>query len=131
MLYFPKQSDIDSTFHDIVRKHRLEKKISLRAFATKIGLSPSYVSLMERGLACPPSHDPIVKIARVLELDHHFMLAKAGKVHYTVKDAITKNPMLPYILEKIKDALVFDVITHKGTTSLVAPYCGEIVFKDE
>ena len=43
-----------STFGTTIKELRTQKKLGLRQFAQKIGISATYVSKMERGLDPPP-----------------------------------------------------------------------------
>jgi len=76
-----------------VRRLREEKKITLRAFAGQVGLSPTYISFLERNeLKTPPRGEVIRSIARVLEHDEDELLALAGRIAEDLSDAIVKHP---------------------------------------
>lgn len=85
---------IDPNFGQIVRDKRTELGFSLRKFAQLVDLSPSYVSLMERGEQPPPGEESIHKIALVLNLNGDDLLAKAGKVSSDLKSIIMEHPAL-------------------------------------
>ena len=82
------------SFGQVVRDKRTELGYSLRKFAQTVGLSPSYVSLMERGEQPPPGEDNIRKIALALNLNEDDLLAKAGKVSSELKQIIMEHPAL-------------------------------------
>lgn len=68
------------TFGATVRRLRTEKGLGLREFAAKIGLSPTYVSKIERDEFDPPAEDGIRAMARVLGQDPEEFLALAQRI---------------------------------------------------
>ena len=71
---------MEKTFGAMVRQQRTSKGYSLREFSRRLGVSPNFVSSMERGLFSPPSEEKIVLTAEELGQDKDEMLALAGKV---------------------------------------------------
>ena len=67
---------------------------SLRKLAHRIGVEPSYLSKVERGLEAPPSESRIVALAQELDEDPDVLLALAGKVSSELKEVIRKRPRL-------------------------------------
>jgi len=67
---------------------------SLRRFAEAVGLEPSYLSKIERGIEAPPSETTILRIADALEEDPDVLLALAGKVSADLRAIICKRPKL-------------------------------------
>ncbi|TVP79470.1 MAG: XRE family transcriptional regulator [Puniceicoccaceae bacterium] len=67
---------------------------SLRRFAEHVGLEPSYLSKIERGIEAPPSEATILRIADALEEDPDVLLALAGKVSADLRAIICKRPQL-------------------------------------
>lgn len=58
-------------FGDLVKKYRLEKRLSLRLFCKQNDLDPSNWSKMERGIIPPPqNHEILRKYADFLEIVH-------------------------------------------------------------
>jgi len=57
--------DLVTRFAGNVRKLRSKKKLSQKTLADKIGISVSYVSMLERGQRSPPL-DMLEKVARAL-----------------------------------------------------------------
>lgn len=56
-------------FGDLVREHRRQVGMTLRAFAADAGLDPAYVSRIERGVIPPPQDEAkVALIARTLGL---------------------------------------------------------------
>ncbi len=52
---FSEQSEEKSALGELISKLRNEKKLSLRKFATAVGLSPSNVTYIEKGINAPTS----------------------------------------------------------------------------
>lgn len=67
---------------------------SLRKVAGRVGVEPSYLSKIERGLEPRPSEETTRKIARELGEDADVLLAMAGKVSSDLQDIIRKRPVL-------------------------------------
>ena len=57
------------TFGEFIKKKRIEKNISLRAFSNLIDISSEYLSKIENGLRAAPNKKVIEKIAAKLILD--------------------------------------------------------------
>ena len=67
---------------------------SLRQVAERVGIEPSYLSKVERGLGSPPAEATLLRIARDLGLDGDVVLALAGKVSADLRDTIRRRPQL-------------------------------------
>lgn len=75
-----------------VRRLREKKKIGLRKFAQMVGMSPTYLSKVERGEFKPPTEGKVRAIANVLGLDGDELLALAGRVSSDLSDIIQRHP---------------------------------------
>jgi len=64
---------------------------SLRQVAERVGLEPSYLSKIERGIE-QPSEATVVALAKELKLDADVLLAMAGKVSSRLQAIICKKP---------------------------------------
>ena len=80
------------TFGATVRYAREQRGIGLRQFAKQVGVSPTYLSKIERDEFGPPAEDKVVAIAKLLDLDPDEMLALAGKVASDLQDLIRRHP---------------------------------------
>lgn len=82
-------------FGEFIRKHRLalNPPVTLRGFAEKVDISPTYLSKIERGDFDPPAEDTIRRIAKELKCDEDALLALAGKVSADITAIITKRPI--------------------------------------
>ena len=77
---------------------------SLRKVAGQIGIQPSYLSKIERGLEQPPGEGTIRRLAEILGKDPDVLLAMAGKVSTDLQAIILKRPELfARFLREVKD----------------------------
>ena len=67
-------------FGAFIRRKREAKEIGLREMAKKIGVSPTYLSKVERDEFPPPAEDKVKKIAGIIGQDADELLAMAGRV---------------------------------------------------
>ncbi|MEE2786362.1 MAG: helix-turn-helix transcriptional regulator [Myxococcota bacterium] len=86
-------------FGDFIRKRRLDlhdkdRRFSARQVAHRLGIEPSYLSKIERGLERPPSIAVIVKLAQELKTEPDLLLSLAGKIHPEVTSTIIARPVL-------------------------------------
>ena len=83
-----------------LRKCRTERQLqegnafSLRQLAGRIGVEPSYLSKIERGLEPRPSEETTRALALALGEDPDVLLAMAGKVSGDLQEIIRKRPLL-------------------------------------
>ena len=96
-------------FGEYVRQRRenlreTDERFSVRQVATRVGVEPSYLSKVERGLAAPPSEDTLRRLAGELSLDADVVLAFAGKVSSDLQAVIRKRPQLfAQLIRELKD----------------------------
>jgi len=83
---------VAGSFGATVRRERERQEIGLRQAAKAIGVSPTYLSMVERDEFQPPAEDKVRAIAKLLGLDEDELLALAGKVSSDLTDIIKKNP---------------------------------------
>lgn len=79
-------------FGKSIRQWREEKEITLRKFAEMVGISPTYLSKIERGDFEPPAEDKIRAIAKALGKDEDTVLALAGRISSDLEPIIRKHP---------------------------------------
>jgi len=79
-------------FGAFVRQEREEREIGLREMAKMIGVSPTYISKVERDEFPPPAEDKVRKIAEILNIDVDELLALAGKVSSDLSKIIRERP---------------------------------------
>ena len=80
------------TFGATVRREREKLDISLRRFAKQIGVSPTYLSKVERDEFRPPAEDKVLAIARFIGCDPDELLALAGRVSTDLTDIVRRQP---------------------------------------
>jgi HTH-type transcriptional regulator, competence development regulator len=88
-----------TVFGSYIRKQRevlrgADTRFSVRQLARRVGIEPSYLSKIERGLQPPPGEQTILSLARELDEDPDVLLAMAGKVSSDLQDIILKRPQL-------------------------------------
>lgn len=82
----------EKTFGACIRAWREEKEIGLRKFADLVGISPTYLSKIERNEFPPPGEEKVIAIARELEKDPDELLALAGRVASDLEEIIQQTP---------------------------------------
>jgi transcriptional regulator with XRE-family HTH domain len=75
-----------------LRKLRMQRGIGLRKLAKTIGISPTYLSMVEHGKMSPPSERQVVALAKILGQDKDVFLGMAGRVASDLPAIIQKNP---------------------------------------
>jgi HTH-type transcriptional regulator, competence development regulator len=75
-------------FGAFVRRERERKEIGLREMAKMIGVSPTYMSKVERDEFPAPAEDKVRAIANIIRCDVDELLALAGRVSSDVTDII-------------------------------------------
>jgi transcriptional regulator with XRE-family HTH domain len=80
-------------FGAFVRRKREEREIGLRQMAKKIGVSPTYLSKVERDEFPPPAEDKVRAIAKLIECDPDDLLGRAGRVSSDITDIIKRHPV--------------------------------------
>jgi HTH-type transcriptional regulator, competence development regulator len=85
-------------FGEHIRKGREERRIGLRQFAKAVGVSPTFVSKMERSIGPLPGEATIRKMAAILGENPDELLAMANKVADDVLAIIKKEPAIARFL---------------------------------
>ena len=81
-----------SEFGAILRARRLARGVGLRQLAREPGLSPTYLSRIERGAVLPPAEERVVEIATRLGGDADEWLALAGRVGADLLEIVRARP---------------------------------------
>jgi len=76
------------------KRHKYDPQFSLRRFSARVGMSPTYLSKVERDEFPPPSEDKIKAIASILEVDPDELLALAGKISSDIPEIVRRRPAL-------------------------------------
>ena len=78
-------------------------KFTLRQFATAVGISPTFLSKVERGEFDPPKAENIIKMAELLDVDPDELLSLAGKFDPELGKIIKEQPTaLPDLLRTVR-----------------------------
>jgi transcriptional regulator with XRE-family HTH domain len=80
-------------FGAFIRREREAKEIGLREMAKKVGVSPTYMSKVERDEFAPPAEDKVRAIAQIIGCDVDELLARAGRVARDLSDIIKRHPV--------------------------------------
>ena len=80
------------SFGATVRRDRERLEIGLREMAKMIGVSPTYLSKVERNELPPPAEDKVKKIAEIIGRDADELLALAGRVSSDLTEIIRRHP---------------------------------------
>jgi transcriptional regulator with XRE-family HTH domain len=105
-------------FGAFMRARREAKEIGLREMAKMIGVSPTYVSKVERDEFPPPAEDKVRLIAGVIGCDVDELLARAGKVATDLSDIIKRNPVEVAALLRTTKGLTADELTRLAREAL-------------
>jgi transcriptional regulator with XRE-family HTH domain len=79
-------------FGEFVRREREAKEIGLREMAKMIGVSPTYLSKIERDEYPPPAEDKVKAIAQIIKCDTDELLARGDRVSSDLSDIIKRHP---------------------------------------
>ncbi len=82
-----------SKFGAYVRSVRLAEGMGLRRVSEQVGMSPAYLSMVERGELDPPTRPKIVALAKALKQDQDSLLALAGKVSADIPVILLRHPI--------------------------------------
>ena len=80
-------------FGEFVRRERKAQEIGLREMAKMIGVSPTYLSKIERDEFPPPVEDKVREIAKIIGCDADELLARAGRVSSDLSEIIKRRPV--------------------------------------
>ena len=82
-------------FGAFIRRKReaMEPRVGLREMAKMIGVSPTYLSKVERDEFSPPAEDKVKAIAKIINCDVDELLARAGRVSSDLSDIIKRRPI--------------------------------------
>lgn len=97
-------------FGAFIRREREGKEIGLREMAKIIGVSPTYLSKVERDEFPPPAEDKVKAIAKIIGCDTDDLLARAGRVSTDISDIIKRHPIELAALLRTTKGLTADAI---------------------
>jgi len=91
-------------FGSLARQKRVDKGYSLRKFAELVGVSPTYLSLVEKGkVERPPTAERVRKMAELLGESPDQWIALAGRMPEDLTEIIKNEPeAMPALLRAAK-----------------------------
>ena len=113
-------------FGAFVRREREAKEIGLREMAKKIGVSPTYLSRVERDEFTPPTEDKVRAIAQIIECDIDELLAMSGRMPSDLADIIKRNPVEVSALLRTTSGMTRDQIARLAEGAKVAQRCADL-----
>lgn len=81
---------------------RLAQQIGLRRAAQRLGISPAYLSRIERGRERPPKPDTVKRMATLLGGDHDLLFRLAESTDPELAEYIHVTPNVPEFLRTAK-----------------------------
>lgn len=91
------------SFGETVRELRTAQDMGLRETALKVGISPAYLSRVERCKERPPSADVIKALARVLAADPDVLFRLSSSTDPEVTEFLQGQPDLMALLRFLKE----------------------------
>ncbi|NWH05313.1 helix-turn-helix domain-containing protein [Desulfobacter latus] len=91
-------------FGDTIRELRVAQDLGLRETAGKIGISPAYLSRIERSKERPPKPDVIKTLAKELATDPDVLFRLSSSTDPEVSDFLNDQPEVMELLRFIKDS---------------------------
>jgi transcriptional regulator with XRE-family HTH domain len=93
-----------NSFGDTIRDLRVAQDLGLRETASKVGISPAYLSRIERGKERPPRPEVIKALAKVLAADPDVLFRLSSSTDPEVVDFLHDQPEALILLRYLKDA---------------------------
>ncbi|MBB5211470.1 helix-turn-helix domain-containing protein [Microbulbifer hydrolyticus] len=93
-----------SKFGETLRNLRVAQDLGLREAAVKAGISPAYLSRIERGKEGPPSPEVIKHLARVMAADPDVLFRLSSSTDPEMVSYINEQPILMSLLRYIQDS---------------------------
>lgn len=91
------------TFGETLRELRAAQDLGLRETAVKVGISPAYLSRIERGKERPPSAEVIKELARVLAADPDVLFRLSSSTDPEITEFLHGHPELMALLRFLKE----------------------------
>lgn len=90
-------------FGETLRNLRVAQDLGLRETATKVGISPAYLSRIERGKEHPPRPEIIKELAKVLAADPDVLFRLSSSTDPDVVDFLHDQPEVMTLLRYVKE----------------------------
>ena len=86
------------SFGETIREMRAAQEVGLRAAAERLGISPAYLSRIERGKERPPKPDLVKRMAALLGGDPDMLFRLAESTDPDLAEYIHETPDVPEFL---------------------------------
>lgn len=93
-----------NNFGETIRDLRVAQDLGLRETAIKVGISPAYLSRIERGKERPPRPEVVKELARVLAADPDVLFRLSSSTDPEVVYFLHDQPEVMNLLRYIKEA---------------------------
>jgi transcriptional regulator with XRE-family HTH domain len=107
-------------FGETIRELRVAQNLGLRETATKVNISPTYLSRIERGKEYTPRPDMIKELARILAADPDVLFRLSSSTDSEIVSFLHESPSVMNLLRFIKEANFtneeIDLLTEKAQT---------------
>ena len=90
-------------FGETIRTLRTAQDLGLREMAAKVGISPAYLSRIERSKESPPRPEIIKEMARVLAADPDILFRLSSSTDPEVVDYLHNRPDVMILIRYIKE----------------------------
>ena len=91
-------------FGETIRNLRYAQDIGLRETANNVGISPAYLSRIERGKEHPPRPEIIKKLARILAADPDVLFRLSSTTDPEIVDFLHDQPEAMNLLRFLKES---------------------------
>jgi len=91
------------SFGETIRTLRTAQDLGLREMAAKVGISPAYLSRIERSKESPPRPEIIKEMARVLAADPDILFRLSSSTDPEVVDYLHNRPEAMILIRYIKE----------------------------
>ncbi len=91
-------------FGETIRDLRVAQDLGLRETAGLVGISPAYLSRIERGKERPPRPEVIKALAKTLAADPDVLFRLSSSTDPDIVDYLHENPDAMHLLRYLKDA---------------------------
>jgi len=92
------------TFGETIRELRIAQDLGLRETATRVGISPAYLSRIERGKERPPRPEFIKEMARVLAADPDVLFRLSSTTDPEIIDYLHRQPEILNLVRYVKES---------------------------
>lgn len=91
-------------FGETIRELRVAQNLGLRETATKVNISPTYLSRIERGKEYPPRPEVIKELAHILAADPDVLFRLSSSTDPEIVTFLHDQPAVMNLLRSIKEA---------------------------